>query len=70
MIDIGYLHYYLGIEVTRNPKHLFISQKKYIGELLNKFGMANCNSISTPTDQNMKLTSKKGNEFEDATKYR
>jgi hypothetical protein len=39
MTDMGHLHYYLGIEVTQNPKYVFISQKKYIGELLNKFGM-------------------------------
>jgi hypothetical protein len=39
MIDLGHIHYYLGIEVTQNPNYIFISQKKYIGELLNKFGM-------------------------------
>jgi hypothetical protein len=70
MTDLGHLHYYLGIEVTQNPKYIFISQKKYIGELLNKFGMVECNPLSTPMEQNLKLTSKEGNEFEDATKYR
>jgi hypothetical protein len=59
-----------GIEVIQNPKYIFISQKKYIGELLNKFGMAECNPVSSPLEQNLKLTSKEGNEFEDATKYR
>jgi hypothetical protein len=67
---MGHLHYYLGIEVTHNPKEVFISQKKYIGELLNKFGMVDCNPFSTPMEQNLKLTSKQGNEFEDETKYR
>ena len=38
--------------------------------MLNKFGMAECNPISTPMENNLKLTSKEGNEFEDATKYR
>ena len=69
MTDLGHLHYYLGIEVIQNPKYIFISQKKYIGELLNKFGMAECDPVSTPMEQNLKLTSKEGNEFEDATKY-
>jgi hypothetical protein len=32
--------------------------------------MAECNPISTPMEQNLELTSKEGNEFEDATKYR
>jgi hypothetical protein len=24
-IDLGYLHYYLGIEVIQNPRYIFIS---------------------------------------------
>jgi hypothetical protein len=44
--------------------------KKYIGDILNKFGMDECNHVSTPMEHNLKLTSKEGNEFEDATKYR
>ena len=32
--DLGYVHYYLGIEVTQHPKFIFLSQKKYIGDLL------------------------------------
>jgi hypothetical protein len=47
MKDMGHLHYYLGIEVTKNPRHVFISQKKYIGELLKIFGMGDCNPLST-----------------------
>ena len=70
MTDSGLLHYYLGIEVIQNPKFIFISQKKYIGELLYRFGMKDCNSVSTPMEQNMKLSSNEGNSFEDPTKYR
>jgi hypothetical protein len=70
MTNLGYLHYYLGIEVTQNPKYIFTSQNKYVRELLNKFGMFECNSLSTPMEQNLKLTSKEGNEFENATKYK
>jgi hypothetical protein len=32
--------------------------------------MVDCNSLSTPMEQNLKLTSKQENEFEDETKYR
>ena len=39
MIYFGLLHYYLGIEVYHKPKHIFISEKKYVGELLRKCGM-------------------------------
>eukprot|EP00253_Pinus_taeda_P017199 PITA_17199 len=70
MTDLGYVHYYLGIEVTQHPKSIFLSQKKYIGDLLNRFGMKKCNPLTTSMEQNLKLTSIEGKEFEDATKYR
>ena len=70
MTDLGHVHYYLGIEVIQHPKFIFLSQKKYIGDLLNKFGMDDCKPLSTPMEQNLKLTSIEGKEFEDATKYR
>eukprot|EP00253_Pinus_taeda_P035612 PITA_35612 len=70
MTDLGYVHYYLGIEVTQHPKSIFLSQKKYIGDLLNRFVMTECNPLTTPMEQNLKLTSIEGKEFDDATKYR
>eukprot|EP00253_Pinus_taeda_P003729 PITA_03729 len=60
MIDLGYVHYYLGIEVTQHPKSIFLSQKKYIGYVLNRFGMTKCNLLTTPMEQKLKLTSIKG----------
>eukprot|EP00253_Pinus_taeda_P034786 PITA_34786 len=70
MTDLGYVHYYLGIAVTQHPKSIFLSQKKYIGDLLNRFGMIERNPLTTPMEQNINLTSIEGKEFEDATKYR
>eukprot|EP00253_Pinus_taeda_P009498 PITA_09498 len=64
MTDLGYVHYYLGIEVTQHPKSIFISQKKYIGDLLNRFGMTECNPLTTPMEQNLKLASIEGKEFD------
>jgi len=70
MTDLGYVHYYLGIEVTQHPKSIFLSQKKYIGDLLDNVGMTECNPLTTLMEQNLKLASIEGKEFEDATKYR
>eukprot|EP00253_Pinus_taeda_P027688 PITA_27688 len=42
MTDLGYVHYYLGIEVTQHLKSIFLSQKKYIGDLLNRFMQKPC----------------------------
>jgi hypothetical protein len=47
---MGYLNYYLGIEVTQNIKYVFMSQKKYIGEMLNTFGMDDCNPLYIPIE--------------------
>jgi hypothetical protein len=47
MIDLGLLHYYLGVEVFQQPNNIFISQCKYASELLKKFGMEDCKSILT-----------------------
>ena len=51
MTDLVYVHYYIGIEVTQHPKSIFISQKKYIGDLLNRFGMTDCNPLTTRMEQ-------------------
>ena len=60
MNDMGYVHYYLRIEVTRHLKIIFLSQKKYIGDLLNRFGMVECNPLTTPMEHTLKLTSIEG----------
>jgi hypothetical protein len=70
MTDLGLLHYYLGIKVDQKSKPIFISQKKYIGELLSKFEMKDCNHVSTPMEQSLKLTSNEGSAIEDPTKYK
>jgi hypothetical protein len=69
MTGLGHIHYYLGIHMNQNPKYILISQKNYIGELLNKFDMDGCNLVSTPVEHKLKLTSKEVNEFLDATKF-
>ena len=69
MTYLGHLHYYLGIELTQDLEYIFMSQKKYIGELFKRFGMVDSNPISNPMEHNLKLTSKEGKEFEDETKY-
>jgi len=68
--NLGYIHYFLGIEVTQHPKSIFLSQKKYIRDLLNRFCMTECNPLTILMEQNLKLTSIEGKEFEDATRYR
>nr|GEX57655.1 multiple organellar RNA editing factor 9, chloroplastic-like [Tanacetum cinerariifolium] len=50
MTDIGALNYFLGISDVRHPTRLFLSQKKYALQLLERAHMANCNPSQTPVD--------------------
>ena len=70
MTDLGHLHYYLGIEMIQKPYSIFITQQKYIGDLLQKFGMADCKPLSTPMEKNIKLTLDDSSTLVDATLYR
>lgn len=46
--DLGALHYFLGIEVKQSSKGIFISQTKYILDLLKKANMAGVKPCATP----------------------
>ena len=47
----------MGIEVTHSKKGIFISQQKYITDLLKETGKTTCKPASTPVDSNIKLGS-------------
>ncbi|KAK3027765.1 hypothetical protein RJ639_042257 [Escallonia herrerae] len=53
--DLGLMSYFLGIEVKQTDKGIFISQKKYDGDILKKFKMEACNSILRPAEERLKL---------------
>ncbi|GKA29612.1 ribonuclease H-like domain-containing protein [Tanacetum coccineum] len=55
MTDLGPLNYFLGIFVTRDSSGLFLSQKKYAIEILEKAHMVSCNPSLTPVDTESKL---------------
>ena len=70
MIDLGTLHYYLGVEVSQHPNQIFLSQTKYATELLKKFGMEDCKPSLTSMEQKLKLSKFEGGELVNSTKYR
>lgn len=55
MKNLGGLKYFLGIEVARSKRGIFLSQKKYILDLLTEVGMLDCKPADTPIIQNHKL---------------
>ncbi|GJV99479.1 ribonuclease H-like domain-containing protein [Tanacetum coccineum] len=69
MTDMGPLNYFLGISVSCDSSGLFLSQKKYDVEILDRAHMVNCNPSRTPIDTESKLGSD-GDPVFDATLYR
>ncbi|GKC90852.1 ribonuclease H-like domain-containing protein, partial [Tanacetum coccineum] len=69
MTYLGQLNYFLGISVTHDSSGLFLSQKKYAVEILDKAHMVNCNPGRTPIDTESKLGSD-GDPVSDPTLYR
>ena len=55
MKNLGGLKYFLGIEVSRNKEGIYLSQRKYILDLLAEVGMVECKPVDTPTVPNLKL---------------
>ncbi|XP_065879565.1 uncharacterized mitochondrial protein AtMg00810-like [Euphorbia lathyris] len=70
MTDIGLMAYYLGIEVKQNDDGIFISQSGFAKEILKKFKMENCNSVSTPVECGIKLTKDEGGDRVNPTLFR
>lgn len=53
--NLGNVQQCLGIEFSREGNNITLSQRGYIREILERFGMSDCNPISTPVDPNAKL---------------
>ena len=53
--DLGPLRYFLGMEFARSTKGIFISQRKYILDLLNEIGLLGCKAIENPIEPKLKL---------------
>ena len=54
MKDLGLLHYFLGLEVRQKTSEIFLSQGKYVRDILKKFGMMDCKPMATPMVTNLK----------------
>nr|GEZ08154.1 ribonuclease H-like domain-containing protein [Tanacetum cinerariifolium] len=55
MTGLGSLNYFSGISVTRDSTGMFLSQRKYATEILERARMVGCNSSRTPIDTKSKL---------------
>jgi hypothetical protein len=58
MKDLGEIHWFLGLEITRERQRrlIFVSQSRYISEVVDRFGFSTSRTVSTPMMPNLKLT--------------
>ncbi|GJV84101.1 ribonuclease H-like domain-containing protein [Tanacetum coccineum] len=55
MTDLGSLNYFLGISAQRSKSRLFLSQSKFVEEILERAHMQHCNPCKTLVDTESKL---------------
>nr|GEW97583.1 putative ribonuclease H-like domain-containing protein [Tanacetum cinerariifolium] len=70
MSSIGKLTFFLGLQVKQKKDGIFISQDKYIDEILRKFGLTDGKSASTPIDTEKPLLKDHDGEDVDAHTHR
>nr|GFB61700.1 putative ribonuclease H-like domain-containing protein [Tanacetum cinerariifolium] len=51
MSAMGELNFFLGLQVLQKDDGIFLSQDKYIGDILKKFGFSDVRSLNTPMDK-------------------
>ncbi|GJX95769.1 ribonuclease H-like domain-containing protein, partial [Tanacetum coccineum] len=69
MTDLDPLNYFLGISATHTTSGIFLSQTKYVTEILEQAHMLSCNPCRTPIDTEKKL-GPEGSPVTDPTLYR
>jgi hypothetical protein len=68
--DLGRLRYFLGIEVSRSPQGILLSQRKYVLDMLTECGLLGCKPVDTPMLPTRKLLLEDGDPMKDPERYR
>ncbi|GJX20778.1 putative ribonuclease H-like domain-containing protein [Tanacetum coccineum] len=70
MSSMGELTFFLGLQVEQKKDGIFISQDKYVGEILKKFGFTKVKTASTPIETQKPLLKDENGEEVDVHMYR
>lgn len=62
MKDLGEVKDLLGMRISRDDNNIYIDQKTYINQILNKFQMQDCNPVKTPMEPGIILDKPARNE--------
>ncbi|KAM1633178.1 hypothetical protein ACFXTN_010277 [Malus domestica] len=68
--DLGTLHYFLGVQITTNTEGLFLSQHRYVTDLLTKTKMHQSKSCATPCLPSHRILKDDGIPFDNPQLYR
>lgn len=52
MKDLGPLKYFLGIVVVRNSSGMYLSQRKYVIDIITETGLLEAKPVTHPTEKN------------------
>nr|GFB67607.1 copia protein [Tanacetum cinerariifolium] len=55
MSMMGKISFFLGLQISQNPRGIFINQSKYALESLKKYGFESCDLVDTPMVEKSKL---------------
>jgi transposase len=69
MTDLGYLHYFLGLQVLQSKEAISLSRSKYACDLLHRFHMEYCKPSPSPFQSRVKLSLTCTSPKVDATLY-
>jgi hypothetical protein len=67
---LGELSFFLGLRIRQSNQGIFISQTKYIREMIKRFIMEDCKPVITPMQTNCKLSKDDDSKSTDQRKYR
>ncbi|GKE86521.1 uncharacterized mitochondrial protein-like protein [Tanacetum coccineum] len=67
---MGELTFFLGLQVRQKKDGIFISQDKYVADILKKFGFTEVKNASTPMETNKPLVKDEDGEDVDVHLYR
>ena len=70
MSMIGELSYFLGLQIKQMKNGTFVSQGKYIKDIIKKFGLPEAKPMSTPMGSNDQLGSDASGNMVDQKLYR
>ena len=68
--DLGSLHYFLGLQVTRDSSSLYLNQAKYANDLLKKHNLLDSKPAKSPSCPNTRLSQHEGDPLLDPHGYR